>query len=85
MLYNLIITALLIVSFFMCIVSYWTGFKHGKRYKRDNIIPNVISPLSEAVRMVAKDKKPNELDTAMDELFNYSADVALDAIKKERR
>lgn len=85
MLYNLIITALLIVSFFLCIVSYWTGFKHGKKYKRDGAIPRVISPLSEAVKMVAKDKKPIDINTAMDELFNYSADVALDAIKKERR
>ena len=40
--YNVIITALLVGCFFMCIMAYLTGVKHGKQLSH-GVIPKIIS------------------------------------------
>jgi len=92
--YNLIITALLIVSFVLCVNAYILGLKHGKTLTNGNKEPeliNPIRPLRTAVELVGTlkkgklDKDIDESFKAMEDVFNYSADVAMDAIKKEKR
>lgn len=83
MLYNLIITGLLVSSFFICIFSFFVGLKWGKSICKGNI-PTIPNPIKPIITMVNKDKN-NIISESIDNIMSYSEDVAMDHIKKERR
>lgn len=84
--YNIIITVILIVSFFMCLASYMMGFKHGKQLN-NGIIPSIninpIKPIAQAIEKVAENKKANKVDEELTDIMGYSKESALYHIKKE--
>lgn len=85
--YNIIITALLISAFFMCITSYILGLKHGKLLG-NNQIPNIeINPVKKVVEAVEQHKAKKEEEKLTDELqimMNITKESMLNAVKKER-
>lgn len=87
MTYNLIITIILISSFFLCLKAYYTGLKHGKQLSAKNI-PNInINPLKSITNAIDTTTNPNPTKQQQEELltdiFNYNADTALEAIKRQ--
>lgn len=86
--YNLIITALLVGAFFCIISAYWWGYKHGRQVV-NGIIPKVnINPIAHVVEAIEDHvikKKQEEVKKDMDDIMNYSAETALEAIKEEAK
>lgn len=84
---NVILTAVLITAFFMCIKAYTIGLKHGKQLT-NNQVPiinlNPVKPIVEAIETHEKKKEEQELTAQFDEVMSYTKESALDAIKKER-
>jgi len=84
--YNLLITVLLIASFFMCLSSYWMGFRHGKQLNKDNIPKinlNPVKPIVEAVERVSESKNTAKLEEELVDVMSYSKETALHHVKKE--
>lgn len=86
MIYNLIIAAILIVAFFMCIKAYMLGLKHGKQLSNNDDIPavnlNPVKPIVEAVGQYKEDKKAEELQDELTDMMSADRDTMLKAIKK---
>lgn len=84
---NIILAATLIGAFFMCILSYITGLKHGKQLSQA-IVPKVsLNPLQPIVRAVEEHKNKKEEDKITDELediMGATKESMLETIKKAR-
>ena len=84
MIYNLIITALLISAFFMCITAYLMGVRHGKSINKGNVPSNPIKTVVDTVKTIVADKETNTIDEGIQNIMAYDVDVAIDHIKKGR-
>lgn len=84
-------------TFFLMLLLFLAGYiignKHGKNKKKYTFIAKGIKPLKtppsvvrkEITKNDAKKDKSNEYQIAIESIFAYDGDVALDAIKKEMR
>lgn len=79
--YNIVITILLIVSFFMCIGSFLIGLKWGKSIGKGSIpnIPNMT-------KVIHKKAKSNDeiVTEGMNNIFNYDMAKAIEYLDKQR-
>ena len=85
MIYTIIIIALLITAFYLCIGCFIYGVKCGKQIQHGNIPQPIKIPVKmaiEAVERHEKNKKVEEVDNDLSSIMNYSMDTALEAIKR---
>lgn len=87
MIQNIILSATLIVAFFMCISSLLLGIKIGKSIGEGKLPTVQINPIKKVIQVVEQHKQNEQEEKAQDELsdiLSYSKESALDAINKER-
>lgn len=87
MIYNIIITALLISAFFMCISAFLWGVRIGKHLGNGVVPTPTLNPVKKVVEAVETHKAKKEEEQLTDELqamMNISKESMLDAVKKER-
>lgn len=84
LLYNLLITILLIACFLCCLKSFTIGLNMGKQISNGHSPSIDISPIKPIVNAI-KDAKQAETVKHMDNIFSYDASVAMSAIRKGRR
>jgi len=80
MIYNLIIAALLVGAFFMCLLCFLLGAKWGKDMSMGKVPKLNIMPLKTQDNANQDAQTQTDIETIM----GYSEAVALDAIKKLR-
>lgn len=92
MVYNVIITVMLVVSFFLCLASYTMGFKQAKTIYKDNLTPKAINPLKTAFNVSkayvterADKKEAEKQKEELTDIMSYSKESALEHMKKEVR
>jgi hypothetical protein len=79
--YNILIAAILIVAFFMCIKAYTLGLKHGKQLS-NAIIPQVnINPVKPIVEAIEQKKEEKQAEVLVD-IMSADRESMLQAIKK---
>jgi hypothetical protein len=78
---NIILSATLIVAFFMCIGAYCLGLKHGKQLS-NAIIPQVnINPVKPIVEAIEQKKEEKQAEVLID-IMSADRESMLQAIKK---
>ena len=73
--------------FCACVIAYITGVGHGKEIGKGNapkIELNPIKPIVKAVERHKEEKKAEELTEELNDIFSFSKESALEAVKKER-
>ena len=76
---------LLVSIAFIC--AYWMGFKHGKAYKNGyvpNLNINPIKMITEHIETKKMEEKQSEFEKEWEQIANFDASMALEAIKQER-
>jgi hypothetical protein len=84
MIYNLIITALLVASFLMCVSAYLLGVKHGKCMSKGNVPPQPIKAVTDPIQRRLEEIKEEPMLDAIQNILSYDGSVALDHIKKQQ-
>jgi hypothetical protein len=85
MIQNIILAATLIVAFFMCISAFLLGIKIGKQLSNNQVPTVQINPVKKVVQAVEQHKQIKQEEKLQDELediFSYSKESALNAIKR---
>ena len=82
---NLILTAILLVAFFMCIAAYCLGHKHRQmlidgKIPKDNMNP--VKPIIAAVKKYEQEKETKQAEEELTDIMNYSVETAINAAKK---
>jgi uncharacterized membrane protein len=88
MIQNIILAAILIVAFFMCISAYFLGLKHGKQLG-NNQIPNInlnpTKPIFEAIQRNENKKKQDELMDELTDIMSADKESMLKALKEDNQ
>lgn len=82
-----VLSAILVVAFFMCVGAYCLGLKHGKQFT-SGVIPklnlNPIKAVAEALEQHEQKQEEKKVEEELDDILNCSAESMLKAIKLEK-
>lgn len=79
---NIILSATLIVAFFLCIGAYCLGLKHGKLLSNNQIPKIELNPLKPILQAVEQKKEEAKATGELTDIMDCSRETMLEAIKK---
>lgn len=83
--YNLILSATLVVAFFMCVSAYCLGLRHGKQLSNGKVPEvklNPVKTVTEALKEVKQAKIQDKLNEELTDIMGVTKESMLESIKR---
>lgn len=86
MIFNLILSGVLIVCFLLIVAAYALGVRHGRAVSHNSIptAPNPVKAVERAVDEAKAKQKQEEFMSELDSVMNISVEDMLKAVEQDR-